>query len=417
MRYAYALLVLQFLGISQISTAINWTQNSPLTNATIVKSCEAFQCQRSAAYELALEQEYWRHVQADDVDGMKTWLTKMKAYTESSPHKNQDLKHKGRLWMLGAGGHTMVFSNYDIHSLVPIYQSLKEKRILSGVAALFSGLPELPALYHLEESLRLSIKANRYIPNHLNAQTFFAGIMAFAQFATSDLTGLQPALDTVYGPSCKSLPPLMQRLIGHTCFDKGAMGPAVDSYLTCIDQESCQEVGTGTEGIVASLLAMGMLHDHALVQQALTTLGDEPEGEGLAHCNDFWCHTASPNDPLAEVPEATTIAPFKKVSMLLAIAQMYAKLGDFSKSEQSFHKAEEEAERISWPFTETIPDIKKALFEGQDGNPSLVQQWQEADPTKDHLGAVQFPLPPFGKGCKGCHFAGVLPDHVDYTTD
>ena len=412
MKFIAFLMTFFLVSLKAYSITPDWRNHSELTSAPVVDDCSKNHCVRSASYELALEKEYWRHVQADDTKGMVAWLKKMKKYTEASSHKDKYLRQKGRLWMLGAGGHTMLFAEYDIHKLVPLVNSIVDVRLFRTVPSFLSSLGTLPALQHLKESIRLSTKANQNIPEHLNGQTFFTGIMGFAQFALSDvLGGNQAALNTIYGPSCESVPPRLQKiLLGGLCFEKGAMGPLRDSYLECYDDESCKKVGTGTEGIVASILTLGMLHDESLVRSGLEALGDDPESNKIANCDAFWCHFSSPNNEKSRLPEATSIAPFKTVVMLLAIAEMYGKLGETDKVARSFAAARREAERLEWPFMHRIAEIEEKLLK----KGGLQEQWSNSEGFKDHLGSVQFPLPEYGKGCKGCHFGGVLPDHVDY---
>lgn len=400
---------------AQASRTIDWQNNSELSSAPVAKhTCNALYCPRSADYELALEKEFWRHVQADDSQAMGVWLKKMKRYVGHFSHRNQHTEHKGRLFMLGAGGHTMIFSDYDLQPLVPVLNSLKEHAPQNFVSSLYKAAKLYPALYHLLESLRLSAKSNHRV-EHLNGQTFYIALLGFASFALDDFLPENFNHSILYGPSCDAMSDWMKHLTGNVCLPRGAIGPHEASWRDCIDKESCQNIGTGTEGMAAITLAMGLLGDEEKNKQALLMMGDEWDGESLADCESFWCKNASPNDENADVPEATTIAPFKKVNMILAAAEIYGKVNEIQKAKAAIAAARKEARRIQWPFADRIDEVERSLFVQHPGyDRSLLEIWNDSDAEKDFLGKVQLPLPNYGAGCKGCHFAGQLPSHVNY---
>mgnify|MGYP003683855245 CR=1 FL=1 len=414
-----ALIFLSFsqlsLGAESKTQVIDWDNNSELTNAEMAKhSCSQFYCPRSADYELALEKEFWKHVQADDAEGMKSWLHRMNLYTNHFSHKNQYTEQKGRLFMLGAGGHTMIFSEYDLRPLIPVLNELKEGHFWQVKSALLRASKTFPALYHLMESLKLSAQANHHI-DHLNGQTFYIGLLSFAGFALSDFLSEEVTQGILYGPTCEAMEPWMQTITGNVCLPNGAMGPSEDSWKDCVDKESCESVGTGTEGIAVVALSSGMLNEEGMLREALVMLGDDRDINTIANCDRFWCKNATPNNPNAAIPEATTIAPFKKVNMILAAAEMYGKLNEVENAKKAFAAARKEAQRIQWPFIGRIDEIEQSLFVKHPGEEtSLIERWQNVDLDKDMLGRVQLPLPNYGIGCKGCHFGGVLPDHVNY---
>lgn len=422
-RSSYVTLICLFL-IAEPSFAKtpDWQTHSELTHAPIAShTCHLLHCPRSADYELALEKEFWRHVQQEDGDGISRWLDKVVPYTSHWSHRNEYLQQKGRLWMLVAAAHTMLFNQYDMHALVPIFNDLKSARVIDVLGGLSQGFEELPALYHLAEAIRWSIKANQQIGDHQNAQTFLLGIGGFAQAVLPPIygiTGPDAAMNTLYGSSCQDMPNWLIQAFGDTCFERGLIGPGQLAYLDCIDEQSCLSVGAGTEGLFVGALMKMLMHDRHYIASALAMLGDGPSADELALCDNFWCEFNSPNEPTASLPEATSIAPFKRIGGLMAIAEGYAKLEEFEKMELVLKEARSEAERLAWPFMDLLEEHAISLRGGdaKRGIPNLVERWNNPDPRRDLIGKIQLPLPVSGgpRACAACHFGGVLNQDVSY---
>jgi hypothetical protein len=269
--------------------------------------------------------------------------------------------------------------------------------------------------------LRYSIKASGAIPEDANARTFMMGIGGFAQAAlprVAGVTGIDATMRTYFGPSCQGMPGLLRSQLDGLCRDEGLMGPGEEAYLDCHDAESCARVGTGTEGLIAGSMALSMMHDPRHVARMLTMLGDGPGDDQVALCESYWCTFNNPNDPEAPYPEATSIAPFKRIGALLIIAEAYGKQGETRKMEQALAAAYDEGRRLRYPFMERIRVVDVSLHGGDEalGVPDVVSAWANPVPARDFMGEVQFPLPVSGRGgaCASCHFGGVMNEKVRY---
>lgn len=400
----------------------DWARHSELTHAPEVEHlCSWWSCQRSADYELGLEKEFWGHVQRDDHEAMASWLQKTETYTNHRSNGGDRLAQTGRLWMLVAAGHTMLFNRYDLHRVLPLINALESGAVLGILTGLGSGFQDIPAIGHLAKALRYSIKASRAIPEHRNARTFLLGIGGFAQAAlphVAGVTGMSATLRTYFGPSCQGMPGVVRSQLSDLCQDEGLMGPGETAYEDCVDAESCARIGTGTEGLIAGSLALAMMHDPSHVQRMLTMLGDGAEDDQVASCESYWCAFNNPNDPEASYPEATSIAPFKKIGALLVIAEAYGKLGETKKMEQVLAAASAEGRRLAYPFMERIRAVDISLHGGDAtlGIPDVLGAWASPVPARDFMGEVQFPLPVSGRAgaCAACHFGGVLNETVRY---
>jgi hypothetical protein len=405
-----------------VATPPDWSSHSELTHAPEAEhSCTWRACPRSPEYELALEKEFWGHVQRDDHAGMSRWLLKTETYTNHRSSRGDRLAQTGRLWMLVAAGHTLRFNGYDLHRVVPLINALETGAVLRMFSALGDGFQDIPALTHLTKALRYSIKASGAIPGHANARTFLMGIGGFAQAAlprVAGVTGMDAALRTYFGPSCRGMPGVLRSQLGGLCRDEGLMGPGEAAYQDCQDAESCAKVGTGTEGLIAGSMALAMMHDPRHVKRMLTMLGDGPGDDQVALCESYWCTFNNPNDPEAPYPEATSIAPFKRIGALLIIAEAYGKQGETRKMEQVLEAAYAEGRRLRYPFMERIRAVDASLHGGDAaaGIPDVVSAWTNPVPARDFMGEVQFPLPVSGRGgaCASCHFGGVMNETVRY---
>ncbi|MFW7378429.1 MAG: hypothetical protein ACOH5I_06465 [Oligoflexus sp.] len=404
------------------ATVPDWANHSELTHAPEARhTCNLVSCPRSADYELALEKEYWRHIQHEDIAGMQEWINKTTYYTTHWSHRQEYLKQKGRLWMLVAGGHTLLFNQYDLHSLVPVINNLRQGEILAVLKGSSQAFKQTPALYHLAESVHWAIKANQQLPDSRNAQTFLLGIGAFAQAALPPVlgvTGRQAMMNTFYGPSCQDFPQWLQSLLGDVCAELGLIGPDSNAHRRCVDQDSCLEVGAGTEGLFAGALTQVMMHDPHMVASALDMMGDGPGSDQVALCDNYWCPFNNPNDPAANLPEATSIAPFKRIGGLMAIAEGYGKHGELAKMDRVLKEAYREAERLNWPFIDLLEDVDVSLHGGDAERdiPDILAAWANPEPTNDFMGEMQLPLPVSvgARSCAGCHFGGVMNEEVRY---
>ena len=407
------------------SVTIDWSKNSELTNAAIVHhSCDEKLCETSPAYELGLEKEFWRHVHREDFRGMESWYEKSDKYVRLSSDREKRPAQMGRLNMLLGFSQGMLLLELDLQTLVPLIndflttsdEKLRSQRIAD--IAQFKGIKYLlAAIIH-------DVKANELLPHDLNARTLLLVVGSFSQGAMPEilglkgLTGPKAYIRTLYGPSCVEIPKQSRGIFGDLCYDRGLMGPTPDSYKGCVNQESCAEIGAGTEGLLAGAMSMVSMQDHVGAKTLLRMLGDGERADQIASCDSYWCSVNHPQDPSAPVPEATSLTPFKKIGSLLAVAEAYGKVGDLKKMEHVLKAARAEASRLNYPVMEMIERVEASLHGGDPKHnvPDVLKAWKNPDPRKDILGVFQFPFPvSVRKGnCVSCHYGGVLPARVQY---
>jgi hypothetical protein len=361
---------------------------------------------------------------------MDAWLKKTKDYVTYSSDRLSRVKQIARLTKISAFGHGMMLLKHDFQELVPDLKTLlKAKdpaRIAKDFPDEFKRVVRHPATSHLVAGLSSAVKANTLAPTDTNAQTLLLVLGSFAQatmpaniFGFKGLTGEQAYRNSLYGPSCRDISSNFQKdLFASRCYQHGLMGPSPESYKTCVDKESCEKVGTGTEGILSGAMSLVMLHGHDNAKQMLTMLGDGPSDDQIAHCNSYWCSFNNYNDPKAPLPEATAIAPFKKIGALLVIAEAYGKVGQLKKLDIALKSVREEAKRVNYPFMKMIDRVEASLKGGNRalGVPDILEIWNQPQSEKNLLGAVQFPLPISGRSgnCVSCHFGGVLSNKFQY---
>jgi hypothetical protein len=408
------------------ASSIDWSKNSELTTAPIVrKSCVKDACPTDPAYEMGLEKEFWRHIHQEDYDGMSAWYDKTVAYVEHSSERSRRARQIGRLYKLLAFSQGMMILRYDLHELALPVNTLLAARDLGSVQDEWKQAVGHPAIPHLLRGLGHGVTANRILPNDKNAQTVLLVVGSFAQAAMpagllgfQGMTGLQAYVNTLYGPTCKDIKQDYRFIFGDRCYDKGLMGPGRDAYKTCVDAKSCDEVGTGPEGLIAGAMSLVMLNGKGGAQRMLDMLGDGPGDDEIAGCDSYWCSVINPKDPNAPVPEATALTPFKKIGSLLAIAEAYGKVGKLAKMDRVLEAVRAEARRLNYPHTRMIDRVEASLKGGSAelGVEDLLAAWSKPDPKKDILGSVQFPLPVSGRqgNCASCHYGGVLPDRITY---
>lgn len=405
------------------SEGIDWHHHSDLTRASIVPDqCAAAGCASDGRYELSLEKEFWRHVHLEDFRGMEAWYEKTKSYVAWNRESSQRPRQMGRLQMLLGFSQGMLLLEQDLHSIVPALNGLLR---LSDPISRQRQLDEIlrfKGVKFLIQSLQHNLAANKLIPDDLNARTVLLVVGSFVQAAMPEigpftaLTGAEAYRNTLYGPTCRSIPSSLRGIFDHLCFDNGLMGPTMDAYQQCVDAQSCREVGAGTEGFVAGAMSLVMLHDLAGASTMVTMFGDEASSEKVANCESYFCRENHPNDPQTTWPEATSLTPFKKIGTLLTIAEAYGKLGKLEKMDLVFDAVRQEADRLNYPVTGMIDRVWLSLHGGDvsRGIPDILAAWKNPAPEKDILGLVQFPLPISGKrgNCVSCHYAGVLPDRI-----
>ncbi|MCG8589497.1 MAG: hypothetical protein MJE66_09420 [Proteobacteria bacterium] len=136
----------------------------------------------------------------------------------------------------------------------------------------------------------------------------------------------------------------------------------------------------GSEGEVVGAMAQMLLVDDSQVAIGLATLDD---------CQTVACQRNS------------SVAPYKEVGMQIAIAEGYARLGDYASMEAAFDKARAYAVAHNHPYPELI-DLQEAQLTGPGG---VIEQWQT---TTETLGDIKLPLPPSAgaNACQPCHAAG-----------
>lgn len=414
-------------GATHQSPQINWSTNSELTSASIVtKECTIDNCISDPKYELGLEKEYWRHVHREDYAGMEAWQKKAKDYTKYSSERSTRVKQIARLTKLMAFGGGMMLLKYDLHEMVPDLNAILKAKDIQSVDKELKRTLSHPGIGHLMKALGSAIVANKLAPEDTNAQTVLLVIGTFAQAVLppnfpgfEGLTGIQAYKNTIFGPSCRDITPEnQQNIFGGLCFKNGLMGPGGEAYKSCVDKESCSKVGTGTEGLLSGAMSLVMLHNQVGAEHALTMLGDGPGDDQIALCDSYWCSFNNYNNPNAPLPEATAIAPFKKIGSLLSIAEAYGKVGNLNKMERVLKSLRMEAKRLNYPYMQHIERVESSLKGGDSGLgiPDMLKTWKNPQHSKDILGAVQFPLPMSGRSgnCVSCHYGGVLSSNFKY---
>jgi hypothetical protein len=411
--------------VSRDPKSIDWHKNSELTNAPIVKKdCVENACPSDPAYELGLEKEFWRHVQREDFRGMEAWYTKTDAYTKYSSSRQARPRQMGRLHMLLQFSQGMLLLEEDLHKLVPDVNDILSSRDETLRAQKMANIAYEKSLKYLLTSLSHGVKANGLIPDDLNARTVLLVVGSFTQgampelFSIKGLTGPKSYVQTMYGPTCANIPKDQRSIFGELCYPNGLMGPRGDSYKDCRDRESCKNVGSGNEGLLAGAMSLVSMENQIGATTFLNMLGDGPGPNQLANCDSYWCAVNNPKDPNAPVPEATSLTPFKKIGSLLAIAEAYGKVGKLDKMEKTLTAVRKEADRLNYPAMDMIERVEKSLHGGDParGIPDVLTAWKNPDRKKDILGLFQFPFPvSVRKGnCMSCHYGGVLPDRIKY---
>ncbi len=206
-----------------------------------------------------------------------------------------------------------------------------------------TDLSGLPALL---EALAWAERAHRLAPNSPNTGSFYYFLRAYRQFGLFDAEGGMRSLETLLGFPAK--------------------------YGV-----------RGSEGEVVGALALGLLTDPQHAERALSLLAD---------CTTASCLRSSP------------LAPHKVLGMHLAIAESYAKVGDFAAMYASLARARALATDSGWPFPERIDELEDELM-----RPSgLVDRW---DADNERIGDIRLPLPPSAgvRSCSTCHVGAVVP--------
>lgn len=407
------------------SGAIDWSKNHTMFQAPdAVLACTPSACPSSAAYELALEKEFWRNVQTDNYLKMHGWLAKTQTYVLQSQDRANRPVQIGRLRKLSAFGSTMIYTLYDLHPMVPSLRKIQPQTSLpqfKGELIKILGSKEANGVLYLLSSISEAMNSLILVPQDRNALTFLLSVGGFAQAAMAPFpgyTGVKAFENSMIGPTCQDLKIKDPVLRETACKPYGLLGTAWDSYKQCTSEKICAPLGTGTEGFTAGAMALTLFHDPKMVQRGLDILGDGPGEDNVALCDSFLCTYNNPNDPQAAVPEATSIAPFKRLGVMLTIAEGYGKLGKIQKMQRVLRAARAEGNRLGWPRMALLDRVETSLTGGdtQSGIPDLLSLWAKPDPAQDFAGEIQFPLPLSARrgACSGCHYGGVMSRSVKY---
>ncbi len=375
-------------------------------------------CSQSSSLEKSLEQEFWLLIgnldspTSPSVAGLEDWVNRTAVYVGyigrytgvAAPQnwyggfRGGPEKNRGRLTMLLAAAHTALFRVYDIDTL-----ALAALR--GDIIGLIGNASQIPALYHVIESVKYADEAAHLIPAHQNSLAFLYGLGAFLQWALP-VKGIDIA---------KILPNVRGGLgLRHALplgFEggKASIESAMTSAAPCDSPATCSEKA-GTEGVVAGASAMALLgidamatsrwpgleHYSSLVEAAIDMLYDPIHGD----CGTYACAFTS------------SIAPFKKIGELMMISTSWGRLGNLTEMRAGFDQLRELAAQQRWPFIARFNDME-ARIEGTGpyaGN-SLLDQWK-INPEKKRLGYIQLPLPPFTgvTACSDCHFGAEMPN-------
>ncbi|MFW7378430.1 MAG: hypothetical protein ACOH5I_06475 [Oligoflexus sp.] len=146
----------------------------------------------------------------------------------------------------------------------------------------------------------------------------------------------------------------------------------------------------GSEGHVVASFGFMSITDPAQVQIGIDMLQD--------------CTTA-------ECLRTTSLAPYKRVGALIALAEGAVAIGDETKAHDLLDEAIDWASARNYPqeFLDRIEDARTTLM----GPGGLNQQWQTTSP----FGFVRMPLAPSQKvtACATCHIGAVVPQtQYDY---
>lgn len=373
-------------------------------------------CRQDARLERALEQEFWLLVgnltapTDPSVAGLKDWVGRVGSYIgytsrytglptplrwyggfAGGPEEN-----RGRLTMLLAAANTALFRAYDLEVLVDAVQKV-------DILSLIKNASQLPALYHLLESLKYADEAAYLIPSHQNSRAFAFGLGAFAQWALP-IAGIDLG---------KVVPNVRGGLGLRYSYPLGLEGgkstvlKLMDPSAPCDSPDECRELA-GTEGVFAGATTMllldpsaiptrswaGLEHYGSLVEAGIDIMYDPVAGD----CGTYACSITS------------TIAPFKKIGGLMLLSTAYGRIGDVAQMRAVFAQIRELALQQEWPFVASLDDME-ARVEGTGAHAGngLLTQWQR---DQKRLGFVQLPLPPATgiASCAGCHFAGQMPN-------
>ncbi len=384
----------------------------PSTCGTVLHN---FGCAQDSKLEKALEQEFWLLVgnlgtSSDPaVAELKNWVGRVANYAgytsritglatpqnryggyRSGPQRNY-----GRLTMLLAAANMALFRVYDIDALVAAAQD-------GNVIKLIANANQVPALYRVLESLKYADEATYLMPTHQNARAFAYSIGAFLQWALP-IKGIEIG---------KLLPNVRGTLGLRRAYPLGFEGgkasleALTDLTAPCDDAASCRELA-GTEGVVAAALSLqllaidavptdawpGLEHFKSLVEVGVDVVHDPLAGD----CGTYACaHTS-------------TVAPFKKLGVLMLTATAYGRLGDTAQMREVFAQVRALAAQQQWPFKARVDDLQAHLEgTGPYAGAGLLNQWQ-AQPNR-RLGFVQVPLSPATgvSSCSSCHYAGQM---------
>lgn len=403
-----------------VEEGFEWTQNTSTYSAPIVEQqCTRRKCKPSVDYAWALENEFWRHIQREDVAGMRSWIKKTSVFVDHRVHRGGNKAYRARLMFLIAMGYSANLTQVDFALMAPIVSDLQSGNVLRILAGMGVGITNSAMGAQLAQSMRWLLKSYwmsegdvaTQNSTRIAIQSVGINIQAMAP-NIGEIAGAKAVEATLYGPSCKGLPAFLRKSLGSVCTDNGLIGPGPMAYTFCQDDASCRNVGNGhMETFSGAASVLVRMHDRAHVQKFLDVAGDTQERAAL--CEAYWCRFIHPRDPEALIPEKTSMTPFKRVVNLLSIAESYAKVGNLKRMDLALTEAHREAERLKYPFMDQLRKIDIALHGGDasEGIPNLVEKWANRDERTDTMGALQvpFPLSTTIKPCAGCHFGGVLP--------
>ena len=171
-------------------------------------------CVYAPEFDLALEQEYWRHVALQDTENMARWVRKKELYIARSQSPNE-----GRFAMLGIFAHLQIYS--------------KDTKIFD--------LPNSPRVIKAFQS---ASKAKELLPRSPNTQAFYWAMRNFRDFALGlNNSGLRAAqhmmdLELTYGERGLAGPVgAVAHLMGSK--DKSIVKQGIEEYDSCYDTGIC----------------------------------------------------------------------------------------------------------------------------------------------------------------------------------
>lgn len=405
--------------VSAVEESFDWSQNTALLDAPIVEmTCTRARCTPSVDYAWALENEFWRHLQREDLPGMQQWVKKTQTFVNHRAHRGGNKKYRARLMFLLGVGYSFGLTQVNFAEMAPIVSDLQSGHILRIFTGLGVGLTKSAMGGQIAQAMRWLLKSYSLSEGDALAQNntriAIQSLGIFLQSMAPDImgmTGPRAVKATLYGPSCQHMPRLVKKMFGSVCTDNGLIGPGPTAYLNCQDDASCAHVGNGLlETFFGAASLLYRMHDLAMVETYLKMAGDSENS--IAVCRTNWCQDVHPREPEAPIPEKSSATPFKRIVNLLAITEAYGKVGNLERMEVSLKEAYDEARRLKYPFMEHIRRIDISLHGGDvnENIPDIRERWANRDTRHDTMGSLQlpFPLSATEKPCASCHFGGVL---------